>query len=217
MPGCLTSYDLCAMRVTALDADGEPDWGADAYFVVAPISIQAAPIIDEPPSLLTRDGCGRVCANPQTPSTLTGYTLTGAVCKHDFELKAALFGGTVVYGSGPTATTPLGWAAPAVGAINDPVCIEGWQQTVDGESVGTINGVQQYMRHIWPLVYTVPVSETYENAVTTPGFVGTAGSNNQIGADGPFNDWKQPVNGPVAEQWDATLPTIFCNGSSLAS
>lgn len=213
MPNCLTPYNFCAIRITKLDPDGETNWGADAYFVVSPISLQAEPTIDESPSLLTRDGCGRVCANPTTPSTVTGYTLTGTLCKNDFELKAALFGGTVVY----TAGNAVGWAAPSPDTVPDPVCIEGWQYTADGDNIGTINGVQQYMRHIFPYVTCVPASETYENAVTNPGFVGTSTVNNQIGAGGPFDDWLQPVNGPIGEQYDATLPAIFCNGQSLAS
>lgn len=217
MPGCLSIYNACAIRVTALDADGEPDWGADASFVVAPITVQAAPITDEPPSLLTRDGCGRVCANPLTQPTTTGFTLTGTLCKNDFELKAALFGGTVVYGSGPTAGIPLGWAAPTTGTLIDPVCIELWQLTADGENVGTINGTQQYLRRIFPFGFAQMASETYENAVTPVGFTITTGTNNQIGAIGPYDDWRQAINGPYGEQFDTSLPTIFCNGAALSS
>lgn len=211
--GCFTPYNLCALRVTQLEEDGEPDWGADAYFVVAPVSLQAAPTIDEAPSLLNRDGCGRVCANPTTPSSLTGYTLTGALCKNDFELKRALFGGSVNY-TGGVATA---WAAPEVGTLVRPVCIEGWQYLADGDNIATIGGAQQYLRHIWTYVTCVPASETYENAVLNPGFVGTSTVNNQIGAGGPFDDWEQAVNGPKGEQYDAALPSIFCGGASLAS
>lgn len=217
MPGCLTYLNLCAVRITRLEADGEADWGADAYFVVAPISIAETPTTSEGQNLEQLDGCGNVCASSQQPDRWTGYGLTTILCKNDFELMEALLGGTVVYGSGPTAGIPLGWAAPTPDETPPAVCIEGWQQTADGDNIGTINGTQQYAHHIWPYVTNVPGDTTYENAVTNLQYVGKSTVNNQIGATGPHGDWLQPVNGPKAIQYDSALPTIFCQGESLAS
>lgn len=217
MAGCLTPLNLCAVRITRLEQDGETDWGADAYFVVAPISIAETPTISEGQNLELLNGCGGVCASQQQPDRWTGYDLTTILCKNDFELKAALLGGTVVYGSGATAGVPMGWVAPGPDEARPVVCIEGWQQTTDGDNIGTISGSQAYLRHIWPYVTNVPGDVTYENAITQFPYVGKSSANNQIGAGGPFDDWLQAVNGPKGEQYDFSLPTIFCNGEALSS
>lgn len=213
MGACLTPLNLCAARFTRLETDGEADWGADAYFVKVPISIAETPTIDEGQLLQQRNGCGTLCAQQQQPDQWTGVGLTVTLCEDDYELFAMFTGGTVIYSAG----IPIGWTAPANGVNPPPVLVEGWQQTVEGDNVGTLNGVQQYKHHVWPYVTFVPGDKTLENAITQTPFVGKSTVNNQIGATGPFDDWPGAVNGPKGEWLTATLPTAFCSGASLAS
>jgi len=213
VPTCLASYNVCAIRLTRLFEDGEPDFGNDAYSVHVPISIAETPNTYEVPAIQQANGCGELCVDVPAITTNTGYALVVTLCDNDFELFAALSGGSTI-STGPNV---IGYAEPAAGVIPSPFCVETWQQTRQGDNVGTISGVQQYKVRVWPYVVFQREGVTQENATTPQVWNGTTGANDQIGATGPYGDWPGPVNGIGAEWYSSTLPAPFCGMIALAS
>lgn len=213
MPVCLAAYNLCAVRITRLFTDGEPDFGADAYSIHVPISIAETVNTYEVPAIQQPNGCGELCVDVPAETSVTGYGLALSLCENDYELFAALSGGTTVIDGGEV----IGYTDPPAGTSPPPVCIEGWQQTRAGDNIGTINGVQQYIQHVWTYSTWVKGDRTFENAATVQLWNGTTSVNDQIGATGPFGDWPAPVNGTKGEWYTDTLPAAFCGMDSLAS
>lgn len=210
---CLATYNICAVRITRLFEDGEPDFGNDVYSVHVPISIAETETTYEVPAIQQANGCGELCVDVPAITTNTGYGLALTLCDNDYELFAALSGGTVIL-DGPDV---IGYNEPAAGVIPDPVCIEAWQLTRAGDNIGTIGGVQQYKQRVWPYARFTRGGVTMENAPTQQLWNGMTGANDQIGATGPFGDWPSPVNGIASEWWTDTLPTPFCGMIALAS
>lgn len=211
---CLAAYNVCAIRITRLFSDGEPDFGADAYSVHVPISIAETVNTYETPAIQQPNGCGTLCVDVPADSSVTGYGIAVSLCENDYELFAMLGGGsTLVNGSSEI----IGYADPPAGTDPGPVCVEAWQKTRAGDNIGTLNGVEQYIHHVWPYATFVKGDRTFENAATVQLWNGTTSSNDQIGATGPYNDWPSAINGPKGEFLDANLPTEFCGLDSLAS
>ena len=106
---------------------------------------------------------------------------------------------------------PAGTAPPNV-------LVEAWQNTRNGDNIGTLpGGAQAYIHHVWPISTFVKGDRTLELGTTIQLWNGTTGSNDQVGATGPFGDWPAAVNGPKGEWYDDVLPAAFCGMVSLAS
>ncbi len=213
MPVCLASYNVCAIRTTRLFEDGEPDFGADAYSIHVPISIAETVTTYETPAIQQPNGCGTLCVDVPAETSVTGFSIAVSLCENDWELFAMFSGGVLAGGT----TNATGYADPPVGTRPPPVLVEAWQPTRDGDNIGTISGVQQYVHHVWPYVTFVKGDRTLENAATVQLWNGTSSVNNQIGADGPYGDWPIPCNGPKLEFYDPVLPAAFCGLNALVS
>ncbi len=214
MSVCLAPYNCCAIRITRLLEDGEPDFGADAYSVHVPISITQAVLTYEKPQIQQANGCGDLCVNVPASTTVTGYTITQPFCEDDFELWAAISGGLTVL-NGPDV---VGWRMPDPSVPPPPVCVEAWQQTRSGDNIGTLpGGAQAYKWHCWPYVTFTQGDQELANSNTVIPWVGTTSVNDQIGATGPFGDWLAPVNGPKGEDYWDELPDPFCGMLALVS
>lgn len=210
---CLSPIYACAIRITRLFEDGEPDFGADAYSVHVPVSVTETVTTFDTAPIQQTNGCGNICVNVPGRSTITGYEIVPTFCEDDFELWAAITGGTTAASGGNI----IAWAMPDPSVPPPPVCVEVWQQTRLGDNIGTINGVQQYKSIVYPYVTFVQADRTMENSNTLLPWTGTTSVNNQIGATGPYGDWPMAANGPKMEYYTATLPTEFCGMTSLAS
>lgn len=214
MPVCLAALNVCAIRITRLFSDGEPDFGADAFSVHVPVSIAVTQNTYEVPAVQQADGCGELCIDVPSIVTPSGVGLVVTLCPTDYELFAMLGGGTVMTSGGEV----IGYTDPPNGTIPGPVCVEAWQQTRDGDNIGTIAGVQQFIHHVWPMVTFSKGDRTFENAATLQVWNGTGTVNNQIGISGPYGDWPAPgVLGSAGEFYDDVLPEQFCGLNSLLS
>ena len=60
---CWNSADLCAVRVSLLNADGSPDQNEPdgTAYLMTPISLAVTPTVDAGETVTVRTGCGDVC------------------------------------------------------------------------------------------------------------------------------------------------------------
>lgn len=205
----LSVIKLCAIRITQLTDTGALADGTCALFVSdAGIEFKHEPQSEAGDKFTEKNGCGTTCVDFEDCATVPRVKVSTQLCRFDFELSAALFGGTVVFGD-TGDSIPIGWNPPdPLAACADGVCVETYSVAWSGKQrlLHPISGLPAYFRRCYPKVLWTPGSETLNNGASRRIGDGIASSNTEAGT-GPDCDWAAVPDGAWLEDLVDSIPT----------
>lgn len=221
---CITSVDLCAIRVSKVTEAGAPMPGAsNGYVSDAPISLGVTVTTEAGDDLTLENGCGTIMATLQTPDQLKGVELELNLCQLDAYLLSLLTGATLFTSAG----NAVGFQFPAVGSSPGPVCFEGWSKawTSGGNQLThtftTPNAT--WIHWVFPFTRWVQGDITMEHELMTVPVNGKGYENDNITVNGPFDDWPTAVaaQGGITRLggwfYDSAPPSADCNYETVTS
>lgn len=220
---CITSLDICGIRVAKLLSSGSPDDGiANGYFSDAPQKLKVTVDTKKGDTKDQINGCGALMATFKDPDLIKGVSLALDLCQLDAELLEILTGASL-FTSGANA---IGMQLPAVGSEPPNVCLEAWSKAWDGDSqiVDAFTSPNStYIHWVFPWVQSVQGDFTMEHELMIVPVNSVGKENARITANGPFNDWPSAVaaRGGVVRCggwfYDGTLPTNSCTYVNVTS
>jgi hypothetical protein len=215
-PDCLASTDMCFTRVTQLLDTGHPKAGLFGYKTDSTIQAKIGPTNDTVNEIIRRNGCGQIITHVPQQVSIKGSTVSFDISRFDRDLIWLLTGGTRFVKSGHT----IGLRAPFLSdGPSLPVCMEFWSRAWDGtQQATTFESTPNVSYHHWvlPFVRCSIAEFTLANGDTVFTVSGDGSENQQITADGPWNDWPPEVAGAggftaaYGEYDDGTIPTAAC-------
>jgi hypothetical protein len=221
---CITSVDLCAIRVSKVTEGGSPISGAsNGYVSEAPISLGVTVTTEAGDDLTLENGCGAIMSTLQTPDQLKGLELELNLCQLDSYLISLLTGANLFTSGGDA----VGFQFPSVGTSPDPVCFEGWSKawTSTGAQLShtftTPN--ETWIHWVFPFTRWVQGDITMEHELMQVPVTGKGYENSRITVNGPFNDWPAAVaaQGGVTHLggwfYDSAPPSATCNYVTVTS
>src|SRR5215831_1560079 len=154
-PTCFGSLQVCATRVAALAANGEPDPGADnGYVSDALIQADVTITLDSDVDLSKKNGCGALCQSFFEQGAIKRADVTATFCELDLQLGSLLVGGELRRTSGGGGV-PFGWQVPtAAEAQQSGVCLEFWTKAWDGNqqaAPAVLSSAAGYWHWVFPL------------------------------------------------------------------
>lgn len=224
-PDCFQPLDLCAARVTRLNAStGAPVPGAgNAVITNAPIKLDVGFDLEAGDDLVQKNGCGRIVSAFQDVDRLKSLKLAMDLTYLDAYL-LELMTGSQVFSSGGN---PIGFQSVAVGSdANAPVCLEAWSKAWDNGSpaIPTFTSPNAaYIHWVFPKTTWHITDFTLEHGFMVVPIAGKGEENTRITANGPFDDWPAGVAGPGGITrtfgwfFDSNLPTATCGYTSVPS
>jgi hypothetical protein len=214
---CVTSIDICAIRVARVTEAGAPMTGAkNGYVSEAPFTLGVTVETEAGENLTQKNGCGRLIASLAEPDQISGLTLALEVCQLDAYL-AEIMADCELFEDGGDA---IGFQLPEIGAVPDPICFEAWSKAWedDHQYVSDFTTPDAtYIHWVFPYNRWVPGDFTLEHQLLVLPLNGKGQSNPSITANGPFNDWPVEVagKGGVTRMggwfFDNTLPVGDCD------
>jgi hypothetical protein len=216
LPGgrCLFEKNVCAVRVTRLDAQCAPLAGVNNAVVTSGLlTMTRSSETEDGQEFDFKNGCGQTLAYAKDADKVKRFNLTGELVAMDAELFEILFGGVLIVGSA-TSFAPganIGYGSPLGLVSGNGVSLEVWSQAVFGIGGGCSSDATApaYVRHVFPRVVMTEGDQVFENDQKHKTFNGQAFANPAWG-NGGFNDYQGVYPGPVssAHFWnqEAALP-----------
>lgn len=198
----LPQLSACRMRVTDLDANGEPTVGAGHLYVTdAFTTIAFDHVYEDGDEITEKNACGAVAINYKGDDSLKWGTISITLASPDPFLQAILSNGSVL-----TVGALRGFAGPDIGTLPSAgVSVEVWTKRINN---GVLDPDAPYAWWAYPLVRNLrPGAWTHENAGLKPVYTGQMFENANWG-DGPNNDF--PAASTQMYQWieATTLPAL---------
>ncbi len=212
------TVDICALRMSRLEANGVPDPGANNLIVVGSgIKQIAYPFEVETGTRTTqRDGCGNICFTRETPDKVLGSNPVLDLCYQDAEIMEMATGATLLTDSGET----IGWAAPGSDSPRpNGVGLETWSLAYDGDQqmIHPVTGAAAYLRRVWPRVrFALSGNLTQAEGLMIQQISGKGEANDNF-FDGPANDIPLGYEGAYLEFLSAAPPADTNGYASLAA
>lgn len=216
---CLTLIHLCRLRVTRLDAVGNPVAGPNNVYVTdQAMRLNVTPEINEGEKRSRRNGCDCLVASLKTDDLLEYVNFELEMGTEEPGLAEMLTGATIIMD--PDAPTdPIGFWHPTsqfdcATAARPLVAIEAWQHTVDKNR---FDADFPYFRWVYPASKWRPSDQAAENDFATVKYEGYSVGNDQWG-EGPFHDQPEAAQALGGGFYDtaAHLPTAACGYQSHA-
>lgn len=186
---CITSLDLCAIRVARLTDAGAPLTGANnGYISDAPIKLDVSVVTEAGDDLTLKNGCGLLAATFQQPDQIKSIELSLDLSQLDAELLEVMTGAQVFVQGG----NAIGFQLPEVGAEPPPIAFEGWTKAweTDHQLVDTTTSPNATWIHwVFPMTRWVQGDFTLEHDLLVVPVNAKGSENPAITADGPFDDW----------------------------
>lgn len=190
---CVTSLDLCAIRVAQLNTGGAPVAGAsNGYVSNAPVKLQVKVTTEKGDDLTKKNGCGIIAATYQSPAQMKGLELSLDLCQLDAELIALMTGSTVISSGG----NAVGFQLPEVGSSPSPICFEAWTKawSSDSQLVAPVTDPEATWLHwVFPMTRWVQGDFTLEHDLLIVPLSGVCSENVSITSNGPFDDWPSEI------------------------
>lgn len=211
---CLASIHLCRLRVTRLDALGNPAAGPDNFYVTDnPLSLGVTPVISQGSDTELRGGCDCLVATRKGNDLLKRFTLQLDLAVLEPALLAMLVGGDVIEDAGDKVGLwwPSGISCADVQQPN--VCIEGWQDAWEDDHQFD---VLPYVHWIWPSVRWQIGPHTLQNDFNQPQLNGESRAN-PLWGEGPYGDLPEaaePLGGFFFT--DIVPPDPLCDDQTVA-
>lgn len=199
------SLQCAAIRVTALNFDGNPAPGNPMYVSDQLVKIDFNPDVEAGLEISNRGASGNLCVVYRTPDLMKRLTIAVELCVPDPELEVLMTGGKVFYSAtAPTEVTGFEYPKLLVDPTPSGISIEAWTRyIVEGYQPAT----QPYMRWVFPRMYLRKGNRTIDiNSMATT-FDGYA-IENPAWDDGPVNDWPYDSDTVVMAMFDDNLPVV---------
>lgn len=187
---CLAAIHLCRIRVTRLDASGNPTAGPNNVYVSdAPIQLAVTPVTEAGADRTLTGGCDCIIAAYRGKDKLKWFDLTLDLGKVEPQLIEMMTGATAVTDTGDVVG--VWWSDIAYDCSQTPpnVCVEGWQDAWDVNQQAT---TRPYIHWIWPSSYWQIGPHTLQNDFFQPQVVGHSQGNSNWGI-GIFGDVPEAV------------------------
>jgi hypothetical protein len=221
---CITSVDLCAIRVAKLNDAGHPLAGAtNGYLSVAPIDLTVKLTTEKGDDLTLENGCGTIMATLQTPDKIKGASLDLNLCQLDAEL-IGIMTGAPLFTSGSDA---VGFQFASVGTSPSPICFEGWSKawTSSGSQLShTFTSPNAtYIHWVFPFTRWTQGDLKMEHQLMQVPVSGVAYENANITVNGPYDDWPATIAAQGGVQhlagwfYDSAPPSATCTYTSVTS
>jgi hypothetical protein len=219
MAQCATPLQICAVKVTRLASNGEPDPGDTSIYVSDKfVTFNRAVDREDGQRIELRSGCNVPIVNFRDCDRITGVTLTAGLGVFDFELLSLLTDSGLI----TETDEAVGVTLPDLDAdCPDGVGVEAWVKAVAGDTqlVHPVTGELAWFRFVWPKVtwaYDGDLSFAGDTASTT-GLRGVVSSNPNWG-EGPDGDLPAFTSAELVYLDDETnFPTVECEFQALAS
>lgn len=210
---CLPQVHACVIRVTALEANGILDAGADTMYVSDALTrLTLKPVYEDATEIKERNACDTVGVDYKGDDTFLRADVELELLTPDPFLHTLLSSGGALLQPGGGG---YGFAYPPLGPITgNGVSIELWAKRIDN---GDLDSTNPYAWWALPKVKNLRLGdrEFSASAQKSP-FVGQALENDNW-FDGPDNLWD--VASDRCAQWipTDTLPTVACGFQTLAA
>jgi hypothetical protein len=210
---CYPQINVCAARVAALDSDGTTTIGSTTmYNTNATVSVGITPVYDAGAEIKEKDGCGATFLDVIADPALIRYDIEIDFWSTDTKLLVIIIpDGVVLTGTGGVQ----GFGFPNPGTVTGQFAFEFWQKIINGNNLDLdypyahwgmtfLKNVQLQKRDVngTAVSHTVLKAEAYANT-------------NYF--DGPGNDWTVSTAYAVLYEPVASLPTMNCTASAIAS
>lgn len=224
-PFCFQPLDLCAIRVTRLNAStGSPVPGAgNAVISNAPIKLDVKYDTEKGDDLVQKNGCGAITSAFHDIDRIKSLILAMDLTQLDMDLLELMVGVQLFSQGG----NPIGFQSPAISSNSvNYVCLEAWAKAWDGgnPAVPTFTSPNAaYYHFVFPKTYWVMGDFILQSGFMITPVTGVGVENAKITANGPFDDWPAGVTGPggITRCWgvflDPVLPTGACGYTSVPS
>lgn len=188
---CITSLDLCAIRVAKVTSGGAPIIGVNnGYMSDAPVSLGVSIETDSGETVTLRDGCANLILAHQQPDQIRSVKFDLSLCQLDADL-AALMTGAQLFVDG--SDNAIGQQTARVGGNPPPVCFEAWTKAWDVGGHQLVHAqtapADTWIHWVFPFTHWVQGTLTFEHDLLTIPMSGVGAENPQMTASGPFNDW----------------------------
>lgn len=201
---CDAAIHLCRIRVTRLDALGNPVAGPNNVYVTdTPLTLAVKPQIVAGEDKDLVGGCDCIVATYRGYDKLKRFDLELDTSKLEAGLQEMMIGADAILdGSGD----PVGVWWPSQASCSAPaqpnVCFEGWQDAWEDDHQ---DPVLPYIHWIWPSTFWQIADHTLENDFNQPKITGFSRGNTEWG-EGIFSDLPEAA-GPLGGWfYTATLP-----------
>lgn len=219
-PTCFGSLQVCALRVAALDSNGEPLVGSDnGYVTNSLINVDVGIDLSTGVDLEKKNGCGSVCQTYKGPDIIKRANLKAALCELDLQLASLIIGGDLI--TTHPGLVSFGWQFPHIAdAAPNGVCFEVWTKAWDGGQQATpssLSNAAGYWHWVFPRATFQLSDMTMDENFLEFAVEGFGEENASMWWKGPFNDWPAAVQaeGGVtavgAIFLDDTLPEGDCD------
>lgn len=209
--------DICALRLSRLEANGVPAPGANNVIVSTDITQIAFTFEVEAGQRTTqRTGCGDICFTRETPDKVLGSNATLDLCRTDAELMELATGATLLTESGES----IGWALPSPDATPPfGVGLETWSLAWDNDQqmIHPVTGAAAYLRRVWPRIkFSLTGNPTQAEGLLIQQILGKGQANDNF-HDGPGNDIPLGYEGAYLEFLSAAPPAATNGYATLAA
>ena len=181
---CGVSFGVCVVRVTQVNAEGDPSGVADnAYVTDAVTSISVTPNIETGNTFSQRNGCGCSVARFKANDTFNWFEFTFQNSKLEPGLMSLLLGDTVISDGADAVGEAFG---SALGCDEDEpaVALEFWTKHVVGSGPDSIH---PWIHWVFPKTVWQLGDNTFEEGIALPTVNGFSRTNTAWGT-GPYGD-----------------------------
>lgn len=188
------SLQLVRLRAAKLTASGAPLTGAgNGYVTDAPIDCTIKIVTEAGEDQTQKNGSGGICATYKTCDKIKRLDVAINLCMLD-TLLAVFLGGCDPFMSGGN---PIGWQYPSVtAACPNGICLELWTKAWDGSQQATppfTSSQAAYWHWVLPLFKGTMGDIKMDNTIMVVPVNGTSEENNNVTANGPFDDWPTAI------------------------
>lgn len=203
---CAGMVQVCAMRVSRLDATGATPAGASNMIVTdGLVTLAWEPEILEGEEIQVPNACGKNVVDYKDDDRIRRLNLTLTLAYPDVELLELIANALLVTATGNS----VGFALPLLNTA-----IAGNGVALELFSKAIVNGVQPAALPWWQSVLTRTKNWRFEggefgNSAYQPSLVGIALENSAFG-NGPDNGWTGPADRVLASRRVAAIPSVVC-------
>lgn len=214
---CLAAIHICRLRVTRLDASGNPTAGPNnVYITDKPMVLNVTPTIEAGADRTLIGGCDCIIATYRGFDKLKRFDLEVDLGVLEPELIEMMIGAdAITSASSPTDLVGVWWPSQAFQCTTPAqpnVCVEAWQTAWDGSGP---SAVYPYVHWIWPATHWQIGAHTLQNDFNQPKLTGFSVGNAALGT-GIFGDLPETVGVLGGWFYDTLIPTAMCGYQTQA-
>lgn len=216
MSECAGSIHVLAARVTRLDTDGTPNFGATGSYVTShPMRVALSADTEEGEDRIQKNGADCPCLTYKAPDVVKRWKLELDNCRLEPSMFEMMFGADIIPGAGEGEI--IGSILPSgIGSCEltaGGVGFEFWTRAWDGDKPLVVT---PYIRWIVPKAIWVLGDNEFSAEFATIKATGQSENNPSFGD--PYGDTPATYDNPdgrVAWFYDSALPTAACEYAEL--